>query len=197
MGTTAIMPSLSSIIRESQNASLYFPPPSHSHRSATLTVSLPDPPSLYPFLVTIGAEEMVAKEMDRVCNARALELRSCYESSINNALGSLVNLPRDAEKRILDTFVRFYLAKVKSWIQDGVAAYESVRKQANQAVGNVEAPKSANLRRTFNTVHPPLFCCTKAYSSQFRFLFPFLNTSLTKIHFLPKQTRFFLRRSPA
>lgn len=151
------LPTFGNILRDThrifQNASVQ--PQSAACRSSAIPrIYLPDPPSLYPSLIAIGAEKMVAKEMDRAYNARALELRSYYENSINNALAALTDFPfpQESEKWTLDTFASLYLTKVKSWIEDGVAAYKSRQKPAKQAASNDDVSRNTNLRPAFNTV---------------------------------------------
>ena len=159
MSTATSPPILGDIVRDTQhfiqNPSVQLQSP--IYRSPAIPrIRLPDPPSLYPTLIAIEAEERVAKEMDRAYNARALELRSYYEKSINNAFAALTDFPfpHDSEKRILDTFANLYLTKVNSWIEDGVAVYKSSRKPAKQVASNVEVSKSTNPRRAFNAVCP-------------------------------------------
>lgn len=161
MSTVTNLPTLGNTIRDTQhfsrNASLRPEPP--TYRSSVVPgICLPDPPSLYPFLLAVGAEEMVAKEMDRAYHARALELRSYYEKSISNAFAAITEtpFPHESEKRILDAFATLYLTKVKSWIEDGLSVYQSSRKPAKQVASNAEVSKS-NPRRAFNTVCPHLF----------------------------------------
>lgn len=128
---------------------------SQVYRSSVISrIRLPDPPSLYPSLTAIGAEERLAKEMDLAYNARALELRSYYENSIHNAFAALTDFPLESEKRILDTFASLYLTKVKSWIEDGVATYKSARRSEKQSASNAEVSRCTNSRRAFNTVSP-------------------------------------------
>lgn len=161
MSVAVNLSALGNIVRDTQhfiqNENAGVQPQSSTYRSSAIAqICLPDPPSLCPSLVAIGAEERVAKEMDYAYNARALELRSYYENSVNNAFAALSDfpLPHDSEKRILDTFASLYLTKVKSWIEDGVAAYKTSRKPAKQAISNDEVPRKTNPRRAFNTVRP-------------------------------------------
>lgn len=157
MAIVADLPTLGNICRDTQhfiqNASVQSQSPT-CRSFAIPRICLPDPPSLYPSLIAVGAEKKVAKEMDRAYNARTLELRSYYENSINNALATLSDFPfpHDSEKRILDTFASLYLTKVKSWIEDGVTAYKSRQKPARPVASNDDISRSAHLRPAFNTV---------------------------------------------
>ncbi|KAF8119221.1 hypothetical protein EV363DRAFT_1201276 [Boletus edulis] len=135
------------------------PPQPPTYRSSGVPrIRLPDPPSLYPTLITIGAEERVAREMDRAYNVRALELRSYYEQSISDAFAAIADspFPYDFEKRILDKFASLYLTRVKSWIEDGVTVYKSSRKPVKLAPSDVEVPRNTNSRTAFNTDYIPL-----------------------------------------
>lgn len=153
----ASLPTLGNIVRDSQHfiRNTSIQPQSPIYRASMIPqVRLPDPPSLYPSLIAIGAEERFSREMDRAYYARALELRSYYEKSISNTFVALSDfrLPHDSEKRILDTFAGVYFTKVKSWIEDGVAAYKSSRKPAKQVASTGEISRSTHPRRAFNTV---------------------------------------------
>lgn len=158
MATATVLPTLGNIVRDTQhfiqNASAPQPRSPTCRSSVIPQLYLPDPPPLYPSLIAIGAEEKIASEMNHAYNARALELRSYYEKSITNAFAALTDFPfpRDSENRISDTFATLYLTKVKSWIEEGVAAYQGSRKQAKQVARIHVMTKDATPRRTFNTV---------------------------------------------
>ncbi|KAG9314046.1 hypothetical protein JVU11DRAFT_4825 [Chiua virens] len=160
MSTTANLTTLISILRDAQRfvEDSGVQPQLFTLPTMTPRVCLPDPPSLYPHLIASGAEEKIANGMNRIYNARALELRSHYESSVSNVLAAVTHLscPRHIKEQILDTFRSLYLNSIKSWIEEVVYAYRNRRKRVEQVANNAELSQNTTPRRTFNTDYIPL-----------------------------------------
>ncbi|KAG1757151.1 homeodomain protein 2 [Suillus lakei] len=138
-GTTSVESILKRIIhhaQETQRLCLAHPsmassrslaPQSCSPQQPIANISLPDPPSIQPALITAGAHLELSLAIDQAYQKRAADLRAVYHSAVILVCSNQAQYPSQfryvSQQKILSIFTELYVRQLMTWREEGVTSY--------------------------------------------------------------------------
>ena len=126
--------------------------PITSDRAVIDSISMPNPPSLFPFLLEEGLSHEISIEASKVYKLRSEEFRLHVQESIITACQKIAELPAVALasspdsliRKVVAMFTEFYLRRLEQWKEEVIRRIKQAPKTPSKAV-----PRNS---RTFNHV---------------------------------------------
>lgn len=130
-----------------------FAPQSCSPQQLIADISLPDPPSMQPALLAVGARPEISLAMDQVYQKRADDLRATYHSALTLVCSNQAQYPSKLrfvpEQKILSAFSELYVRELIAWRQDCVDFYLKRSSTSDNAQTSRGAPRFNHVRLMF------------------------------------------------